>query len=369
MVVNAPRWTVEVTDLQGQVYGRPQTYERNFAFPIKSTATAGFRVPLSDKWATPLTNGDALIKIYYGADLLFHGLQTSWERVVDGQGNRSVAVTAQDPSFKFPRMVVNRAPTVQTLTADRGQIVKDLIDVENGYCLTCNTYLQTGVQPYLAGSSVTYGIGAYTKFDQVVDELSTGINGFEWRVMPIEYTAGKIGDWYAEPINGRHLEGDVIFESGMGKNNVAEIRETGDLSGVANVAYHIVDAGPGAPGTPVVQGTNAIAAVERGAYYDVISAPGLESTTLRQELADEHATVRGGYRRLVKMTPVRRLDSRGYRVPQFWRDFDVGDFIQVRATDETGNWLDASMRIWQVQVEPDINGIDTLSLVLEESEA
>lgn len=348
------RWTIAVTDLQGKVYGRPQTYDRNFHFVLNAASTANFRVKLSDPWAGAL-RGDALVKAYYGADLLFHGLVTSYERVLDAQGNRSIAVTASDPSFRLAKRIVNRTTTIATTTADRGQIVKAAIDEANS---AWGTGIRTGVQPYLSDSSVTYAMAPYKFVSEIVSELSSG--AFDWRVMPIEFTGNTFADWYAEPVLGRHLEGDVIFEYGMGKKNVAEVRETGDLSGVANIVYHIVDAGPGAPGQPVLYGYDSTSESIRGRYEDIASAS-LTDASLRQALVDEHVIVRTGFRRSVSFTP-----SRGPmpRVPEFWTDYDVGDFVQARATDETGNWLDASMRIYQVDVAPDDHGIDTITLRL-----
>lgn len=361
------KWTIEVTDLFGNVYGTPRTFDRHFTFSLNAASTANFRVSLSDRWA-PTLRGDTLVKGYYGADLLFHGLITSYERVLDAEGHRSIAVTASDPFFRLSKRVVNRTPLVAEVTGDRGQVVKDQIDAANAVGPNQITGVRTGAQVYLAGgASVTYGIAPYKFLGEIITELSTGSAGFDWRVMPIEPVSSGgtfpyISDWYAEPVLGRHLEGDVIFEYGMGKKNLAEVRETGDLTGAATSVYHIADAGPDAPGSPVVVAIATGAEATRGRYEDVASAS-LTDNTLRQQLVDEHVVVRQNFRRAVSVTPAR---GRPPRVPEFWTDYDVGDFVEARATDETGNWLDASMRLYEVDVAPDLHGVDTITLRLVE---
>lgn len=352
------RWTITATDLVGNVYGNPRTSDRNFHFVLDGTSTISFQSKLSDPWAGAL-RGDALVKVYYGADLVFHGLVTSYERVLDSQGNRSIAVTASDPSFRMAKRIVNPNQTVNTYSGDRGQIVRDFIDEASA---AFGMGIRTGVQPYLSGTTVTYAVAPYKFLGEIRDELSVGQAGFDWRVMPIEFSGNTFSDWYAEPILGRHLEGDVIFEYGMGQKNIAEVRETGDLSAAATTVYHISDAGPGAPGQPVVYQTDEPAEAARGRYEDIASAS-LTDTTMRQQLVDEHVAVRKNFRRAISFTPSRGPSP---RVPQFGTDYDVGDFIQARATDETGNWLDASMRIFQVDVAPDAHGVDQITLRLAE---
>lgn len=356
------RFTIQVGDMFGGVYGQVRTpSERRFNFVLDGMSTAAFRVPTSDPMAPYLVD-DALIKVYYGADLVFHGPVTSWERVHQGN-THSIAVNAGDPFFYLNKRYVNKTTGDRTITGDRGMLVGSLIQELND---ESRTGIQVGGQVSYSESDVVYVINPFKPMREIIQELQVGEGGFDWRVMPSEFTAdGSFGQWYAEPVVGRHLEDSVIFESGGLLSNVSEAHETGDRQTAANRIYVISSGGAGAPGIPPVVASDAASEEARLLQEDVIAAD-LGDPTLNQELANAHLAIRNGARRVVSVTPTRYDASHPNRVPTFGPtgDFDVGDWVLGRAQDETGIWMNDSMRVWAVTLAPDSNGVDSLSLTL-----
>jgi hypothetical protein len=125
------QFVVEVSDPFGNVFGRVNNpFDRHFNFVLNGMSTAAFRVPTFDAMARYVA-GDALIKIYYGADIVFHGPVTSWERVHEG-GKHSIAVTAADPFIYLTKRYLNKTTAdVTYANVDRGMLTATFIDQLN----------------------------------------------------------------------------------------------------------------------------------------------------------------------------------------------------------------------------------------------
>jgi hypothetical protein len=361
------QFVVEVSDPFGNVFGRVNNpFDRHFNFVLNGMSTAAFRVPTSDAMARYVA-GDALIKIYYGADIVFHGPVTSWERVHEG-GKHSIAVTAADPFIYLTKRYLNKTTAdVTYANIDRGMLTATFIDQLNA---ESPTGIRTGAQVSYSESDVTYVVPPWKPMTETIKELSPGPNGFNWRVMPTEMLDdGAIADWYAEPVAGRHLEDDVIFESGGGLSNVSEAHEQGDFTTTANRVYVLASSGAGTPNVMPVESDDYASQDLRRLQESVVTTD-VTDTPLRQDLADEHIAVRSGARRVVSFTPSRYDATAPGRTPVFGitADYDVGDFVRAKAQDETGVWLDSSVRIWAVSVSPDDHGVDSIALTLAEEE-
>lgn len=362
-------WTFEATDLFGNSLGEVVNPDaRRVASGIKRPSTANFTINVENPIFKRIRALDyaVLIKAYYGAQLRFHGNLTNYQRVSES-GKRTVMFTASDPyAFRFPKRFLNMTPNIVPYGPEnRGALVRDFLDaVHDQYGLG----VRTGVQPFSAGDEVTYNLSPFKPLNEFVAELSAGDAGFEWRILPIEYENGYQGDWIAANRLGV-ARPNAIFEHNYGANNVTRAEELGDLTTMMNMAMHIAETGPGAPGAPVVTGTNTGSIQKFGYQQNLVSAQ-ITDLDMRQALVDDAVQIAGDWRRVFSFQPaVYDADHPG-RVPQLGQDYDVGDTVRARASDNPNDpdamWFDGWARVWAVEDAPDRTGKITRTLTLIE---
>lgn len=355
-------WSMELTTLTGAGIGEITTAsEREFAFLLNRPNTATWQMPVHDELVNTLMSMQTLVKVYRGADLMMHLLVVGANRVATAE-SRTVSFTAADPLWLLQKRLAGKSATgtIYTTLTDRGQMAKEFIDAAN---VDEQTGIRTGSLPHLSGSTSTYASGPYKPVSEVLADLGLTAAGFDWEIVPIEYNAGKIGDWHAAPILGITRE-DVKFEYGPGSGaNIKAAVDTIDGNTMANKVYHIAEAGPDTPGAPVVSATNAASVATYGLREDLAQAA-LTDQNLRQKLVDEHVAVRKHPRRIVTFEP-RDYDPTDPRnVPVYGVDYLAGDLVQAYAADETGEWFDGYFRVYGWTAKPTAEGMETGDLLL-----
>lgn len=354
-------WSLELTDLNGNLFDEiHNAHDRVFTFGISRIPTVQFKLNSAHSLVEPLMSADAYVKGYAGSTLMHHGIPTALERIAD-RNVRSVGVTSSGALWRLQKRLAakNSVGTLYLTPTDRGQIAKEVIDAAN---VDGSTGILTGARPHLSYSTTNFKVEPYKPVSEVIAELGQALDGFDWQVVPIEYTNGNVGEWHAAPLIGAEKP-EAVFEYGTGRNNISKVEDRVTLDTMANVVYHVAAAGVDAPGNPVVFASDATSIAERGRYEDMAAAD-LSIVGPRQSLVEEHVRIRRYPRRVISFTPKAYDRNDPGNVPVFGRDYDVGDWVRAHARDEHGTWFDGFFRVYQAQVSVSNAGVESAELVL-----
>lgn len=353
-------WTIELTDLQGHSIDEVQNAsDRNFTFTLNRIPTVQFKVRSDHPLVDPLMSADIYVKVYAGTTLMFHGIPTAVERVASGD-TKSVSVTASGVLFRLTKRLAAKTPagTVYTTPTDRGAIAAFVVEAANS---EGDTGIRTANLEYLSYSTTTFKVEPYKPASEVIAELGQALDGFDWQVVPLEYTNGKIGDWQAMPVIGSQQDG-AIFEYGTGANNIKDVQDQVSLDTMANAIYHLPPGGV-STSAAVISSKDQDSINERGLYEDVVNAD-ISFPGARQSLVEEHVRVRRLPRRVLNFTP------RGYHrdepgnVPVFGEAYNVGDWVRAHGRDGDREWFDGYFRVYGVTVSLDRAGLESNQLIL-----
>jgi hypothetical protein len=356
-------WTFAVSSLEGNQFAEiTNASDREIAHLLGRTQTLSFTLPSSSPLTPAVATTQVLIQAYWGSELRFNGRVISYNRTAQGS-TRSMSVVAADPSWVFPKRLVGKTGAsgrVFTPATDNGQIAKTLLDEANA---EAPTHLRTGTLPYLGGSSSVYVSGPFKPLPESIADLSVGAYGFDWRVVPIEYTSGAWADWYAAPVIGTFREDAVFHYVEGGGGNMKSITDSVEKTTQATRVYHFTEFGPDATGAPTVVASDPAAILDDGLYEDLAQAQ-LYDTGLRQSLVNEHVRVRKQPRRIITFEPQDHDPLNPGGVPVFGTDYGLGDIVRARAEDEWGTWFDAYFRVYGWTAKPTAEGLETGDLLL-----
>ncbi len=354
-------YTYVLTDLQGNAFGEvTNAKSRTLVLPLSKPAAASFVITNTNPQIKNVLTRDCLLKVYDDSSVLrFHGPVVATETTPGEQGGIQAAVTAADPSFRLARRIVGKSANPAAITGDKGDIARQIVAQANGVSDTGINATTTNI-----GFSGTYTPGPYKYALNCINELADSLDGFNWAIVPQEYSAGKIGTFSAVWRGNYTVLSDILFEYGGIRANIRDFNAQRSWNDIANVAYHIPDDGPAAA-LGVVSATNSASIAARGLYETIVDATNIFDPALRAQLVSEVVGVRGDPRRVVSFTPDFADTGRPGRVPVFGTDYNVGNGVRVRLNTSGGGdpsssaFVDGYLRIYGVTITIDSNGKTT----------
>lgn len=363
--------------LRGVAIGElPAASGKRVGIPIKANATATVSVRLDHDAADTLLEGDTLLEVRELDDTtglpvapapLFHGRQDTAEEV-GGEDGGSVVATFSDLFAPLDRRLVGKSSTGYTRgdalnLVDRGQIVTELLNATNA---ESPSGLRIGTVTPTSGTFIGPTPWFYKPLSEVVVELGSTLDGYDWRVRPIRFTPaagagslGYVGELDIAPVIGQSRP-DAAFEFGDGLLNVKTYRRPVTAQGRVNRVFHLP------PGFPDNAAQIPLTREDTGAQTNVglfeTVVPGdLTSDDLRGKLLDYHLAVRKGLRQTITIEPVSSLSG---TVPVYGRDYTVGDIVPFRAWRNGVKRIDVLLRIRQVELAIDPSGAATFGLTM-----
>jgi hypothetical protein len=194
--------------------GRSLTFTRN-AYP-EATVTLSHDDDAASKFFAALSGGIPTLRAYRDGVLRFHGeFAPSTE---DLEEDAHLSLLFRGP---FARLIgygqsrgrFTAASRIFTAT-DAGQIAKTLIDEATG-----SGVATTGTIQASKTRDRTY---QYANIGEAITNLTRVLDGFDFEVTPIEYTAGKIGQLTVYASQGSNLSSTVRFQ--YGPQTLANVR-------------------------------------------------------------------------------------------------------------------------------------------------
>lgn len=267
----------------------------------------------------------------------------------------AVKISASSPGFRLAYRYSGKSITgTAYTTADRAAIANQEI-------INANTENETGIQTgtVSCGSTVaSFTAGPYKLISDVIKELASSIDGFDWYLTPISGVANKMVRFDAAAVIGA-TRANAIFEYGTGRNNIIGFKIQHDWTTLANRAFHLPE-DLAATGATVVSATDSASVTARRLYETAVETSGITDTTLRQNLVNEHVRVRKAPRVVMELTLAGPDTKNPTRVPTFGTDYDVGDFITVHITYNNVKQFTGAARVYGVTVNIDINGRESV---------
>lgn len=357
-------WSMVLTKLDGTELNEVRlAKERKLVMSLNKPSTAAFTVRPDNPLLEPLFAEDTLLKVYQGTTLRFHGNVVSTELATQEDGSQpSVKVNAADPAWRLARRVLGQSAGGTKYTGDKAKSAYKMINELNGVGSTSIKLLAES--EYDSEGSGEYVAGPYKVALSCINDLAHGLDGFDWYMEPIEYTSGNIVTFQAKGVYGGSAAA-AVFEHGYGQHNVRKLSYLRDLSGLANVAFHLPDEGF-TEGAVVKTASDATSIATRGRYEAVADGFGLSDATLRQNWVDEFVRVRKNPRFVVSMTL--DVDDLTGRVPQLGTDFWLGDLVKARSVISEMTMFNGQVRVYQIQVEINDNGTATVTPILIDEE-
>ncbi len=333
---------------------------------LSKMATCSFRLRLDHPYMDRLAGCNGIVKVYRGNQIIFNGPILTAQQIAERE-TRSIQINCVDYSWYLTKRLVGKSSTgaLFATATNRADIVDTLLTA-------VNTEFWSGIamaSGRTSGSSVTYKI-QYAPMMQALQELGNALDGFDWQYIPIEnYNDGVLttaggpsqvvwGALFIRTLIGASKPA-AVFEYGVGtRANILNWDITTTRDGQATKTYHMRD------GNDVKTGSNPTAESYWGPLEDVVQGD-FSDATMRQKLVDEHATVRGNPRTLVKITPHIDPGNTG-RVPGLWVDYFPGDTITARIVDGGVVRFSGTLRVYASKVTLDQNGFERVELVLED---
>lgn len=360
------RWRAVLTDKAykpvGELYqAKSLVYSRS----LSKLATCSFQMRMDDANINRLADTDGFIKLYRDATLKLFGPLISAEQTVERE-SQTVACTAADQGWILGKRLAGKSElgTQFTSATDLALISKSLID-------TTNTMAETGVSTTTvamsAGSARTYTAGPYRPILEIVAELGQALDGYDWRIVPIEnwingaVSGTKIGYIHALPVIGSNKP-TAVFEYGPNtRANILSFTKTRTRDTQANRVFQSTSSF-----ADVVSSDNASAQTNWGPLEDILSLPDITDATMRSQITAEHVAVRGEPRDLVKITPHIDPGVTG-RLPLPFVDYDIGDSITAHIIHAGQVRFSGLLRVYGINVTiEDETGFERVDLILED---
>lgn len=362
----AVTWKFVLTDLAGVQIGEVQNAtSRQVVRSLNGASTAGFTIDANNSLLSTVLNTETMCRAYRNGTLIFHGRVTSLELAADDPtAVPVVAVGFTDPAFRLTSRIANKTGAVVANAADKLTITESLINTANTEVID-GSASDTGIATLgQTCGSAGYVIGPYKPLNECVQEMALTLDGFDWRMDPIEYAAGKIANFKAAALLST-TQNNAVFEY-QGRGNMKAPHYQKDWSGLANKAYHITSAGPAAAGYGVREGHNTASLADLGRYEVVVGAEDVTTTASRDALLADTVNTRGRPRRVLSFSP--DFDDQTGRVPAYGTDYQIGDTVRARVLWNGVSLVDGMIRLYRMQFDIDSNNTETLTpTVVDES--
>lgn len=342
-----------LTDLAGVPLGElRQATGRHLRFPLCRIPTFAFTVQTDNPRAADCMNLDrTLVKVYDD----FSGVKTlrmlgpivAAEKV-RGPNGGSIACTAAGVGWRLGHRLIGKSAVGATMGTSnlglsyRGEIVGRMLDALNdGEAI--NVFTDKGDTGIRRGSientTLDYvGPWRYKPADEVIGEMSAGLDGFDWEIAPTEPVADsrgvQLGVLNIAAAIGT-LKPDVIWEAGTGRKNVDTWRDVNDAGTLCNRGVNLPPGYPDNATQQPIELSDDPSIAARGLHEAVI--PGdLVVDPLRSKLVQDHVRIRRVPRRIITFDPIAEDQppaGQPRRVPRFGVDFVVGDIMPFRAVE------------------------------------
>lgn len=360
-----------LTDLAGNVFGELSTADqRKVNVPLLRVPTASFTLPLWHHLADNLLTADCLLKCYRTdhlgvRNLVFHGPVVGVEEAASTDG-LSLAVSAVGPFWRLSKRIIGKSKAGIAFPAsgerDLGLIAHDILDTTNG-----NEF--TGISKGLWTPSISGATGVWyiKNVAEAIAGLTAGLNSFEFNVVPTEATnVGGAGGWPqigtmdVAPFVGGVTRPNAIFEYGTPRGNVQGYSRSLSREGLVTNAWISVSGWPDGAieGKDLRSAENSVARAYRGLYEEVVPDQGISDDGLRDKIVQYNVDIRGRPREIITFT-----QSMNIR-PAPVTDFNLGDWVRVRAVIKDSIRFDVTVRVWGITYNVDVNGNETVELEL-----
>jgi hypothetical protein len=333
-----PTWQLAVTDLASanklflEGSGLEVTRDLNGGTSLKFGAEA------RDAALAELTVGKRGIKAYRDGELRFHG--RVWEPV--RYAPDVVQFECRDPWA----VVKNRRirEEVSYALVDAGDIAWDLVSLQNGYK---TTRLREGANADSQDRDRTYEAGKLV--GEAIEQLAGVINGFWFRVDPVDGVAGTQAELVIlHPASG--ADRDVLFEFGEATSAGLDGFDLQVLLPRNRIVAR------GGEGTEPAVAEDAASIAEYDLYEDEVSFTDVTVQATLQAHADAE----------LRPAPIKTFTfDPGPTAPMLWDDFDVGDVVGFRI--ENGPLVETGTgRVTSATVNVGDAGAETLSRIVME---
>jgi hypothetical protein len=382
-------WSGVLADRSGSPYGELRDVEdRKWRKVVSRPRTASFRAQVDNPLADRMLDLDlTLLKLYEntsGVDQLrFLGPLITFEKVRDSASG-TIQINCHDPFWFLGRRLLGKdfvgfAAGSAIAPIDRGTIGLQVL-------AAANADGDTGIRAGAIAASTAGHVGPwrFKQADQAFVELAAaGLGGFDWNLEPVEPVADDLGVQLARldiaPVIGT-VRPDVVFEFGAGKNNVSGFRDLGDAGALCNRAWSLPPGFPDDPTLPILSAVDRESLAAHGLHDAIVSSDVLVEV-LRQALTDQAVQLRRTPKRVITFTPVVQDDTSDptrRRTPRLFIDYDVGDIVQFKATEQLRTYsvsgeftgytprltVNAFFRVFGVEASIDRAGEMTPGLVL-----
>jgi hypothetical protein len=282
--------------------GRSLTFTRN-AYP-EATVTLSHDDDAASKFFTALSNGIPTLRAYRDGVLRFHGeFAPSTE---DLEEDAHLSLLFRGPFARLIGYGQSRGMFITRSFAatDAGQIAKSLID---------NTFASgVATTGTIEATKVRDRAYQYANVGEAVTNLTRVLDGFDFEVAPIEYTAGKIGQLAVYASQGSDLSGTVRFQYGPG--TLANVRSVSrQIEPPINYARVL-----GANGLPAIKSD--AGSVATYGYW-----------TVQESMSDvvEQATIDDKAQALLRPSPIKvvAFSPDPTLAPAPWDDYWLGDTV------------------------------------------
>jgi hypothetical protein len=360
-------WRVTLTDKSyrpiREVFG---FYDFAYQAGLSKLSTTSFKVPLRNEAVNDLGMAEGYIKAYRNNVLRYVGPIITTEESVDSS-SQTLTVTSADVGWYLSRRLAGKSGTgtVWESATNVALIAKSLIDTTN--TSDGETGLSTAAYTQDSGSARTYKAGPYRPVLECVAELGSTLDGFDWRILPVENwnnggnTGNKIGAIQMLPVIGSP-QPNAVFEYGTGRNNILSYTKLRSRETQANRVYHL-----GSDPATAVVGTHADDAslVANWKRLEDVAQAEMVDADMRLDLVKEHVNVRRLPRDLVRLTPVIDPEASG-RVPLPFDDYNLGDTIQARMVYDGYIRFAGSLRVFGFSCTQNADGFERVELIVEE---
>lgn len=362
-------WTATLTDNAFVPVGEINNiYDLTVTLGLCKLDTASFRARLDNLVADELANAQGYVKIYRDKVLYFFGIILS---ASESGADSSIAVNCISTGWKLTKRIIGTKPNDPTRsprTGDRAQLVVDELGWSEGTIPPLPPVQDrwpTGIVPepgYGSGSIVTYTPGPYRPLMDMINELSAGVDGFDWRVLPYEnYVGGAVSSvqtgWLRmKPIIGTERP-DAIFEFGPNTSGtMANYTRTVTRDTQINRAMWVLQDNRN------LTRINDTSIGEWGMLEEVIPiSSDIQDGFLGFDILDQHLAVRSEPRVVVEFAP--HIDpGRGRNLPTYGIDYELGDIVRGRAVWGRSVRFDGAFRVWEVSWTVDSNGLERANL-------
>lgn len=374
------KWSFVITNLKGEKLGQVKdAYERKYTANLSKPSTASFQVR-QDNAVVPYLFDEAedyLLQVWKGATLKMWGPIISANLAMTEGAPPSIAVTAADPSWRLGYRYYwgTGAGFVQGST-DKLIAARELIGKQNQRAVGGSTGISGTTDT--CGSSGTYAIQTGKSALTGIQELSQGLDGFDWYIEPLPAAVPVTGTWaspympYIGSFRGAATVGStkaVRFEYGAGSRNVRSINFLRDQSTRANVAINVSEEGLETTAlntSPIISyAVPGLNYARYGVYDGMAELSGVNNIALRQKYTEEAAAVRQNPRRVLGMTA--DIDDGTGRVPVFGVNYGVGDLVEARAVlNDDVVVFSGDVRVYAVEVALNSAGTGIVTPILVE---